>query len=63
MKFKQSINTFGRRKNVHATKPDGTESPEISIFRMVQSILTGKCLKFIEFLRYVFNALSPTNHA
>lgn len=52
------------RKTIRDQKyQDGTETPEISIFRMGLSILTNKCFKFIEFLRYVFNALSPKNHA
>lgn len=42
---------------------DGSEWPETSIFRVGLSFLTQKCFKFVEFLKYVFKALSPKNHA
>lgn len=42
---------------------DGTQTSEVSIFRAGLAILTAKCFRFIEFIRYVFNSLSPTNHA
>lgn len=42
---------------------DGTETPEVSIFREGLAILTAKCFRFIDFIRYVFSALSSKNHA
>lgn len=42
---------------------DGTQTPEVSIFREGLAILTAKCFRFIEFLRYVFSIISPKNHA
>lgn len=41
---------------------DGSETPEVSIFREGLAILTTKCFRFIEFLRYVFSILSSKNH-
>ena len=42
---------------------DGTETPEVSIFREGLAILTAKCFRFIDFVKYLFNILSPKNHA
>lgn len=42
---------------------DGSEWPEVSIFREGLAVLTAKCHRFIDFLKYVFKALSPKNHA
>jgi hypothetical protein len=42
---------------------DGTETPEVSIFREGLAVLTAKCFRFIDFIRYVFKALSSKNHA
>ena len=42
---------------------DGTETPEVSIFRVGLAILTAKCFRFIEFIRYVFSSLGSKNHA
>ena len=42
---------------------DGSEWPEVSIFREGLAILTAKCFRFIEFIKYVLKALSPKNHA
>lgn len=42
---------------------DGTKWPEVSIFREGLAVLTAKCYRFLEFLNYVFKALSTKNHA
>jgi hypothetical protein len=42
---------------------DGSQTPEVSVFREGLAILTTKCFKLIDFLRYVFKALMPQNHA
>lgn len=42
---------------------DGTQTPEVSIFRAGLAILILKCTRFVEFIRYVFSSLSPKNHA
>lgn len=47
-------------KNKYA---DGSEWPEESIFRKGLSWLTPKCHHFVQFLKYVFDALSPKKHA
>lgn len=53
-----------RKKKIPTNKyADGSEWPETSIFREGLSILTPICYRFVEFLKYVFNALSPKNHA
>lgn len=53
-----------RKKRVPAQRyADGAEWPEVSIFREGLAVLTAKCYRFIEFLKYVFKALSPKNHA
>lgn len=54
-----------KRRNHIATQHyrDGTETPEVSIFRAGLAILTTRCFRFIEFIRYVFRILNPKNHA
>jgi DDE family transposase len=53
-----------RRKQIKAQLyKDGSESPEVSIFREGLARLTAKCFRFIEFIKYVLKALSPKNHA
>lgn len=42
---------------------DGSEWPETSIFREGLAVLTATCYRFVDFLKYVFDALSPKNHA
>jgi hypothetical protein len=42
---------------------DGSEWPEVSIFREGLALLTAKCFQFIEFIKYILKALSPKNHA
>ena len=42
---------------------DGSQWPESSIFREGLAVLTAKCYRFVEFLKYALNALSPKNHA
>lgn len=42
---------------------DGSKWPETSIFREGLAIITGICYRFVEFLKYVFKALAPKNHA
>lgn len=42
---------------------DGSKWPEVSIFREGLAVLTAKCYRFVEFLKYVFKALSTKNHA
>ncbi len=53
-----------KHQNYIATQryQDGTQTPEVSIFREGLAILTTKCFRFIEFIRYVFSMLSPKNH-
>ena len=41
---------------------DGTLWPETSIFREGLAILTIKCFRFTEFIKYVCSILSPINH-
>jgi hypothetical protein len=53
-----------RQKTIPMNKyADGSEWPEVSIFREGLAIITGICYRFIGFLKYVFSALSPKNHA
>jgi hypothetical protein len=54
-----------KRKNRIPTQhySDGTEWPEVSIFREGLAVLTAKCYRFLDFLNYVFKALSTKNHA
>jgi len=54
-----------KRKNQISVQryADGTEWPEVSIFRDGLAVLTTKCCRFLEFLQYVFKALSLKNHA
>ena len=53
-----------RQKKIPVNRyEDGSEWPETSIFREGLAILTAKCYRFIEFLKYSFNALSQKNHA
>ena len=53
-----------RRKRIPSQHfKDGTETPQVSIFREGLAILTSKCFRFIDFLRYLFNIISPKNHA
>jgi Transposase DDE domain len=53
-----------RQKTIPINKyADGSEWPETSIFREGLSFLTPICYRFVGFLKYVFNALSPKNHA
>jgi len=53
-----------RRRRIPTQRyQDGSEAPEVSIFREGLAILTSKCFHFIEFLSYVFTILSPKNHA
>lgn len=40
---------------------DGAEWPEVSIFREGLAVLTAKCYRFLDFLNYVFKALSVVN--
>jgi hypothetical protein len=47
-------------KQVYQNQP---QTPQVSIFRKGLEILTAKCFRFIDFLRYVFSILSPKNHA
>ena len=42
---------------------NGSEWPEVSIFREGLAILTAKCFRFIDFSMYLFKAISPKNHA
>jgi len=42
---------------------DGSESPEVSIFRQGLAVLTAKCFRLIDFIKYVFSSLNPPNHA
>lgn len=42
---------------------DGSLWPETSVFREGLAVLTTKCCRFIEFLKYVFKALNAKNHA
>jgi hypothetical protein len=52
-----------RRKQIPQQQyADGSKWPEVSIFREGLAILTCKCYRFVHFLKYVFNALSPKNH-
>ena len=54
-----------KRRNSIPTQhyADGSEWPEVSIFREGLAILTAKSYRFLEFLNYVFKALSTKNHA
>jgi hypothetical protein len=53
-----------RRKRIKTQLyKDGSESPEVSIFREGLARLTAKCFRFIDFIKYVLKALSPKNHA
>ncbi|MFN0013375.1 MAG: hypothetical protein ACKVU2_02405, partial [Saprospiraceae bacterium] len=55
---------WGRRKRIPTQHyEDGSEAPEVSIFREGLAILTQKCFRLIDFLRYVFSILSPKKHA
>jgi hypothetical protein len=55
---------FKRQKTIPMNKyADGSEWPEVSIFREGLAIITGICYRFIGFLKYVFSALSHKNHA
>ena len=42
---------------------DGSEWPEVSIFREGLAWLTTICARFTKFLTYALNAISPQNHA
>jgi hypothetical protein len=42
---------------------DGTQTREVSLFRQGLAILTAKCFRFIDFLKYLFSILKPNNHA
>jgi hypothetical protein len=53
-----------RRKRIPTQHyEDGSEAPEVSIFREGLAILTQKCFRLTDFLRYVFSILSPKKHA
>lgn len=53
-----------RRKRIPLQQyKDGNETPEVSIFREGLAVLTAKCFRFVDFLQYVFAALSPKKHA
>jgi hypothetical protein len=52
-----------RKKIPNKQYKDGSETPEVSIFREGLAILTAKCFRFIDFLQYIFRILSPKNHA
>ncbi len=53
-----------RRKRIAVQRySDGTEAPEVSIFREGLAILTAKCFRFIDFIQYVLSLLAPKNHA
>lgn len=53
-----------RRKEIPIQQyKDGNETLEVSIFRAGLAVLTAKCFRFIDFLKYVFSALNPKNHA
>lgn len=53
-----------RRKKIPTNKyADGSQWPEVSIFREGLAILTAKCYRFLDFLKYVFTVLSTKNHA
>ena len=41
---------------------DGTQTLEISIFRKGLAIVVAKCLRFVEFLKYISSIFSPRNH-
>lgn len=41
---------------------DGTETLEVSLFRHGLAILTSKCFRFIDFIRYLFGILNAKNH-
>lgn len=41
---------------------DGSQWPDVSIFREGLAWLTAQCYRFSEFLKYVFRTLSPKNH-
>jgi hypothetical protein len=53
-----------RKKKIPMNKyADGSEWPQTSIFREGLTIITSICYRFVEFLKYVFKALSPKKHA
>lgn len=41
---------------------DGTQTPEVSWFREGLAVLTTRCFRFIQFLRYLFSILSLKKH-
>jgi len=52
-----------RRKQISTQHyKDGTQTMEVSIFRKGLAILTSKCFRFIDFLRYLLDLFSPINH-
>lgn len=52
-----------RRKHIAVQHyKDGSETPEVSIFREGLSFLTSKCFSFIRFIKYVIDTLSLKNH-
>lgn len=53
-----------RQKTINMKRyADGAETPEVSIFREGLAILTSKCFRFIDFIRYVLSRISCKNHA
>ena len=55
---------YKRRKRIAINRyADGSQWSETSIFREGLAIITVKCYRFIDFLKYAFNALTTKNHA
>ena len=53
-----------RRKQIRAQLyADGSELPEVSIFREGLARLTAKCFCFINFIKYILRTISPKKHA
>lgn len=54
---------WARRKQINTnTFKDGSQWPETSIFREGLAILTPKCYRFIDFLKYLFKQITAKNH-
>lgn len=52
-----------RRKDIPTQRyADGTQCPEVSVFREGLAKLTARCYRFIDFLKYLFKAMKPKNY-